>query len=297
MKYVITGGAGHISRPLAEALHKAGHQVTLVGRDEGKLKPLTDLGIKAAIGSVEDAHFLTGAFTGAAAIYLMIPPNFSVSDWRTFQHTVANNYVLAIKANHIKNVVVLSSIGAHMGNGAGPVDGLADLEALLKTVEGLNVKVLRPSYFMYNLFGMIPMMKNMQIMGSNFGGTGEKLALVHTNDIAAVAAEELLALNFTGQSIRYIAGDEKTSNEIATILNQAANTSSIPWVLFSDEQALEGMKESGLPETFATGYTTMGKAIREGKMQEDYWKNRPTLSPTKLVDFAKEFGVAFAANN
>ena len=297
MKYVITGGAGHISRPLAEALHKAGHQVTLVGRDEGKLKPLTDLGIKAAIGSVEDAHFLTGAFAGAAAIYLMIPPNFSVSDWRTFQHTVANNYVLAIKANHIKNVVVLSSIGAHMGNGAGPVDGLADLEALLKTVEGLNVKVLRPSYFMYNLFGMIPMMKNMQIMGSNFGGTGDKLALVHTNDIAAVAAEELLALNFTGQSIRYIAGDEKTSNEIATILNQAANTSSIPWVLFSDEQALEGMKESGLPATFATGYTTMGKAIREGKMQEDYWKNRPTLSPTKLVDFAKEFGVAFAANN
>jgi len=140
-------------------------------------------------------------------------------------------------------------------------------------------------------------MKNMQLMGSNFGGTGDKLALVHTNDIAAVAAEELLALNFTGQSIRYIAGDEKTSNEIATILNQAANTSSIPWVLFSDEQALEGMKESGLPATFATGYTTMGKAIREGKMQEDYWKNRPTLSPTKLVDFAKEFGVAFAANN
>ena len=32
MKYVITGGAGNISKPLAETLLAAGHAVTIIGR-------------------------------------------------------------------------------------------------------------------------------------------------------------------------------------------------------------------------------------------------------------------------
>ncbi|MBC7889986.1 MAG: NAD(P)H-binding protein [Ferruginibacter sp.] len=297
MKYVITGGAGHISRPLAETVLTAGHEVTVIGRAAEKLQPLADKGAKSAIGSVEDGSFLNAAFSGADAVYLMIPPNYSVENWRHYQNTVARNYIAAITSNNIKHVVALSSVGAHMGNGAGPVDGLADFEALLFQLKEVNVKILRPSYFMYNLFGMIPLMKQMNIMGANFGGTGEKLALVHTNDIAAVAAEELLALNFTGHSKRYIAGDERATDEIAQILSAAANTTAVPWVVFSDEESLEGMKQTGLAETFAEGFTTMGKAIREGKMQEDYWVNHPTLSSIKLEEFAKEFAIAFNSSN
>ena len=188
---------------------------------------------------------------------------------------------------------MLSSIGAHMGNGAGPVDGLADYEGLLRELTNVNVKVLRPSYFMYNLFGMIPMINTMQIMGGNFGGTDEKLVLVHTDDIAAAAAEELQALNFKDYSVRYVASDERSTDEIAALLSAAIDQPGIPWVVFSDEQALAGMKQAGLTETMAEAYTTMGNALREGKMQEDYWKNRPTLSPAKLEDFAKAFAAAY----
>ena len=58
MKYVITGGAGNISRPLTEKLLKAGQDVTVISRNAEHLKPLTDLGAKAAIGSVDDLAFL-----------------------------------------------------------------------------------------------------------------------------------------------------------------------------------------------------------------------------------------------
>ena len=293
MKYVITGGAGHISSPLAEQLLSAGHDVTIVGRHAEKLQPLVSKGAKAAVGSVEDAAFVKSAFAGADAVYAMIPPNFVAENFRHYQNTVARNYVDAIVGNTIKNVVVLSSIGAHMGNGAGPVDGLADFEDLLKKQEGINVKFLRPSYFMYNLFSMIPLIKGMNIVGGNFAGGDEKLVLVHTSDIAAAAAEELLALNFSGFSVRYVAGDEKTGAEIATALGNAIGKPGIPWVVFSDEQSLEGMKQAGLKETMAEAYTTMGRALREGKMQEDYWKNRPVLSTIKLDDFVKEFATAF----
>ncbi|MCW3089182.1 MAG: NAD-dependent epimerase/dehydratase family protein [Ferruginibacter sp.] len=296
MKYVITGGAGHIGHPLAQALLNGGHEVIVIGRTPEKLQSLVDAGVKAAIGSIEDESFLAATFTGADAVYLMIPPNYGVENLRHFQNTIARNYVAAITAAKVKYVVVLSSIGAHMKNGAGPVDGLADLEDLLSRLEDVNVKFLRPAYFMYNLFNMIPMIKNMHIMGGNFGGNEEKLVLAHTNDIAEAAVQELSELNFSGHSVRYIASDEKTTNEIAEILSAAANKET-PWVLFSDEQALEGAKQAGFSETLAEAFTTMGKAIREGKMQEDYWKNHPTLSHTKLEDFAKEFEQAFNANN
>ena len=295
MKYVITGGAGHISSPLAEKLLNAGHDVTVVGRSAEKLQSLISKGAKTAIGSLEDAPFVSAAFAGADAVYAMIPPNFAAENFRHYQNTVARNYVDAIISNGIKNVVVLSSIGAHMGNGAGPVDGLADFEDLLKKRNGINVKFLRPSYFMYNLFAMIPMVKGMNIMGSNFGNTDEKLVLVHTSDIAAAAAEELLALNFTGFSVRYIASDEKSVDEIAAMLSAAVGKPGVPWVVFTDEQSLEGMRGAGLPEPMAEAYTTMGKALREGKMQEDYWKNRPVLGAIKLDDFVKEFVAAFNA--
>ncbi len=295
MKYVITGGAGHISSPLTEKLLQAGHQVTVVGRSAEKLQPLVSKGATAAIGSVEDAAFVKSAFEGADAVYAMIPPNFAADNFRHYQNIVARNYVDAIVSNNIKHVVVLSSIGAHMGNGAGPVDGLADFEDLLKKQQELNVKFLRPSYFMYNLFSMIPLIKGMNIVGGNFAGGDEKLVLVHTSDIAAAAAEELLALNFNGFSVRYIAGDEKTGAEIAAALSNAISKPGIPWVVFSDEQSLEGMKQAGLKETMAEAYTTMGRALREGKMQEDYWKNKPVLSKIKLDDFVKEFALAFNA--
>ncbi len=292
MNYVITGSIGHISKPLVEGLAKAGHHVTVITSKAENTAAIDSLGAKAAVGSVEDAAFLTGAFAGADAVYLMIPPKWGVTDYRAHQNGVSDNYLTAITANDIRYVVMLSSIGAHLGTGTGPVDGLYDLEQKLKTVPGLNAKILRPSYFMYNLFGMVGMVKGMGIMGSNFGD--EKVVLVHTSDIAAAALDELARLDFTGQQVRYIASDERTGAEIAQVLGSAVGKPETPWVVFSDDQSKQGMVQAGLSEEMATEYTTMGEALRNGSMQADYWENRPTLGRVKLEDFAKnEFAPAF----
>ena len=294
MKYIITGSLGHISQPLVSDLVKAGHEVDVITSNASRVAAIQALGAKALVGSLEDTAFINDSFKGADAVYLMIPPNFGVTDWRAFQDKISDNYVSAIKANNIKYVVTLSSIGAHMGLGAGPVDGLAYLEQQLKTLPNVAVKNLRPSYFFYNLFSLIPLIKNMNIMGSNFGTTEEKLVLTTTEDIAAAATKELLTLNFTGQTVRYISSDERHPNEIAAVLSAAIGKPGIPWVPFSDEQSLGGMLQAGLPETIAVGYTTMGKAIRDGEMQKDYWENKPTPTGTLTLEaFAKQFAVVY----
>jgi uncharacterized protein YbjT (DUF2867 family) len=295
MNYVITGSIGHISKPIVNALVAANHQVTVLTSKTERVADIESLGATAKVGSVEDAAFITSAFAGADAVYLMIPPKWKTDNWFGYQQTVANNYVNAITANNIKYVVQLSSIGAHMRKGAGPIDGLGYLEEQLLGLQNVNTIALRPSYFFYNLFSQIGLVKQAGIFGANYGGTNEKLILVDTNDIAAVAAEKLLDLSFSGFTTQYIASDEVSTDDIAKVLGEAIGKPGTPWVTFTDEQALQGMLGAGLDAEIANGYATMGAAIRSGAIQEDYWKNRPTLGKYKLADFAKAFAAAYNA--
>ena len=293
MKYVITGSIGNISKPVAEKLIKEGHDVSIISSKADKVQAIQELGAHALTGSVEDASFLATAFNGADAVYLMIPPKWDVTDWMTHQQHVANNYVEAIKKSNVKNVVVLSSVGAHMGTGAGPVDGLAFLESKINELQDMNTVYLRPAYFYFNLYAMIPLIKNAGIMGANQPGD-LKMVLVHPDDIATVATEKLLKLPFKGKEIVYIASDERTWEDINNTLAKSIGKLNIPWVEFTDEQSLSGMLQAGLPETIAKGYTNMGAALRSGEMEADYWNNRPSqLGNIKLEDFAKSFAEAY----
>ncbi len=293
MNYVITGSIGHISKPVVTALVKAGHQVSVITSNQDRVEEIAALGAKALVGSVEDRAFIVSAFSGADAVYLMIPPNWKTTNWLAYQQNVADNYAAAVKENAIKYVVQLSSIGAHLREGAGPIDGLAYLEVQLETLTDVDVKILRPSFFMYNLYGQIGLVKNAHIFGANYGSETEPLVLVDTEDIAKVVAENLLALSFSGITIQYIASDEKTTTEIATELGKAINQPNTPWVVFTDEQSLQGAIGAGFSEEIAKGYVQLGKAIREGGLQEDYFKHKPILGSQKLAAFAQDFAAAY----
>ncbi len=294
MNYVITGSLGHTGKPIVEGLVKAGHTVTVITSKQETAVAINALGAKPAVGSVEDAAFLKDAFAGADAAYLLIPGKWGVSGWRAFQNQIIDNYIAAIKSNDIRFVVLLSSVGAHLSDGVGPVNGLYDAEQKLSAVPGLNSKFLRPSYFMYNLFSMVGLIKSAGIMGSNFGD--DTLILTHTNDIADVALQELSNLDFTGHQVRYIASDERTGAEIARILGKAVGKPETPWVVFTDEQNKQGLLQAGLNEEMASEYNTMGKSLREGRMQADFFDHKPVYGKIKLDEFAQnEFAPAFNA--
>ena len=297
MKYVITGGAGNISKPLAEKLLKAGHEVTVISRNAENIKSLVDLGAKPAIGSVTDTGFLIKTFTGADAVYTMVPPNYATTDMKASIAEVGKNYAEALKAANIKYVVNLSSVGAHLPDGVGPVSGLYRVEQAMNELKDTNIKHLRPTYFFANFLGNVGMIKNMNIIGGNFGGADFKMLLTDPSDIAQVAFEELSNLNFTGHSFQYIGSDERSTEDIAKIIGNAVGKPQLPWVTFTDEQAYGGMMQAGLPENVAKNYAEMGHAMQDGSMFEDYWKHHPgKLGKTKLEDFAKTFAAVYNSN-
>ncbi|MEO5682012.1 MAG: NmrA family NAD(P)-binding protein [Chitinophagaceae bacterium] len=294
MKYVITGSTGHISKPIITALVKAGHEVTVITSKADREKEIASLGATAAVGAVEDVVFLTKAFSGAKAVYTMVPPTYTPSDWKAHIGQVGKNYAEAIKSNGIKYVVNLSSVGAHMAEGCGPVSGLHRVETALNGLTGVHIKHLRPAYFYYNLLNNINLIKNAGIIGSNFGMSDKKFTLADPSDIAAAAITHLLNLDFTGQSVQYVISDEVSTDEIATVLGNAINKPELKWITFTDEQALQGALEAGLPEELAKNYTEMGHAVQTGEMGADYWKNHvPVAGKVKLADFAKTFAAAY----
>lgn len=293
MNYIITGSLGNISKPLTAQLTEAGHRVTVITSDPSKKSAIEDLGAEAATGSVTDIDFLAKTFAGADAVYLMVPNNFAAPSILEHQKAVSDSYVAALKAAGVKRVVLLSSIGAHLRQGAGPIDGLGYLEEALSKLD-LHVKILRPSYFFYNLHAMGNLVRHAGIMGSNFGGTEDKIALTHTSDIANVAAKHLLAADFEGQTVEYIVSDERTSADIARVLGTSVGKPETPWILFSDEDALNGMIQGGLSEDMAMRYMEMGRAFREGRATEDYVLHKPAFGKVKLEDFAAEFKAVYA---
>ena len=297
MKITITGSLGHISKPLTHHLVQQGHTVTVISSKAERQKEIEAIGAKAAIGTMEDAAFLTTAFTGADVVYVME----TLGEGAFFNHNlnvmeaiirIGHNYKQAIQNSGVKRVVHLSSIGAHTNKGNGLLAFHYEVEKILNQLPAeVAIKFMRPVGFYYNMFAFIPTIKAQDVIVSNYGGD-EKEPWVSPLDIAAVIAEEI-EKPFEGRSIRYIASDEVSPNEVAVILGQAIGKPDLKWVEVSDEQMLNGAVSAGMNPQTAKGFVDMNASRRSSVLYEDYNRNKPVLSNIKLKDFAKEFAAVY----
>ena len=292
--YVITGATGNTGKRIAKALLALGKQVKVISRKAEHLTELVSLGAIAEVGDIENVDFLKKAFEGAHSAYIMIPPRWDIADWRTYQDEVSKSYVTALEGSSIEQVVMLSSIGAHLEHGAGPVSGLYPLEQGLKTIKGLSSIALRAGYFFENLNGSIGMFKHAGINGSNVRGN-IKIGMVHTSDIAAKAVESFLNFNFVGHKHVFVSTVDLNMQETTEQINAALGTQ-LPYITFSNADALKGMLDAGLPPTIANGYVEMYESVNSGKFNEGYHGATKTASPTTLKTFLEtEFKQAYNA--
>ncbi len=294
MKIVVTGSLGNVSKPLAQKLVKAAHEVVVISSKAEKVKAIEEIGAKAAIGSLEDVNFLTQQFAGADAVYAMVPPTMSALDWKGHIEKIGSNLAQAIQAAGVKNVVLLSSVGANLPDGCGPVSGLYRVEQIFNKLKDVNLVYIRAGFFYNNLFANLNLIKNAGIIGSNYQADKQML-LVDPADIATAAYEQLNTLSFTGHSVVYVVSDLRTNAEVAKQLGSAIGKSDLPWVEFKDEDSLGGMIGAGVPQEMAKNYVEMGTAVRSGKLFDDFYlQGKPLVGKTKLEDFAKVFAAVYS---
>ncbi len=61
---------------------------------------------------MKDDGFLTGAFSGAAAVFTMVPPHYKAVDFRAYQNETGANIARVLQHSGVRYVVNLSSQGA-----------------------------------------------------------------------------------------------------------------------------------------------------------------------------------------
>lgn len=297
MKITLTGSLGNIGRPLTQDLVTKGHEVTVISSNADRQQEIESLGAKAAIGTMTDVDFLTETFTGADIVYVMETLGrgaFNDPDLDVIAEItrIGGIYKEAIERSGVKKIVHLSSIGGHLAENNGLLKFHYNVEQILGQLPAdVAIKFMRPVGFYTNIFAFIGPIKQHGAIFANYGGDN-KMPWVSPVDIAAVIAEEM-DKPFEGRTVRYIASDEVSTNELAHILGEAIGKPDLQWVVIPDEQMLQGLLSSGMNKKTAEGYVEMMSQKNRAALYEDYAQHRPVLGNLKLKEFAKTFAVAY----
>ncbi len=258
--YVIVGASGNTGSIIANSLLAEGRKVRAVGRDAGRLQRFVRQGAGAFTATLSDAAALTKAFRGARAAYLMLPPAKS----REEQERDSDGIAKAVKESGLRYAVHLSSYGARVPEGTGPVSGLHSSEQKLNAIGGLNVLHLRAAYFMENNLAAIGMIHGMGVFG-NALLPHLKLPMAATRDVGDYAAQRLLHLDFSGRQTRELLGQRDLSiTEATAVIARGIGKPDLRYEQFPYDQVQQALTQLGVPPKGAELYIEMYKAINAG---------------------------------
>ena len=291
---VVMGASGYTGRVAAETLLARGEKVRVLGRDAGRLAPLVARGAEAMTGEASDAAFLARAFAGTEAAYTLLPPDPVAPDFRAVQDRVGEATAQALRQAGVRRVVFLSSVGADLPSGTGPIAGLHAQEERLRSLGG-DVLVLRPGFFFENLYANLPLVRH---QGMNGGALAPdvKMAMIATQDIGVAAGKALAARDWKGIEVRNLLGPRDLDMAEATaILGRAIGKPGLAYVQFPYEAFAGALVQAGLSADVARLYAEMARAFNEGRIRPVGGRTPASTTSTTLEAFAPHLAAAYAA--
>jgi uncharacterized protein YbjT (DUF2867 family) len=290
---VVTGASGHIGGRLAEILLAGHRRVRVVARQEERLGALGERGAEVLAGSLHDTSFTRRAFAGAQAAFTMLPPILAAADLRGEQNRVSEAIAYGLREARVRHVVNLSSVGAEVPYGTGPIAGLHDHEERLDQLPEANILHLRPTFFMEN---HLHALGAIAAQGVYPGTLRADLALpmIATIDIAREAARLLSGIEFEDKATAELLGPrEYTMPQAAHILGAAIGRPDLPYVQVTDEQAHPAMVAQGMPSHMADAMLEMYRAFNAGKIRPAEPRLPENTTPTTLEEWSAHFAAAF----
>ncbi len=156
--YVVAGATGKTGSVVVETLLGHGKAVRVLVRDAAKGEPFKARGAEVVVAELQDGPALTAALSGAAGAYLLLPQNMTATTPIEDNAALTATLATAVRESKIPHVVLLSSIGAHLPDGTGPIQTLHHAEKELAAT-GTALTALRAAYFHENWgtsLGMLP---------------------------------------------------------------------------------------------------------------------------------------------
>lgn len=188
----VFGSTGNTGAVVAKSLLAKGKAVRVVARNEEKVRGLVEAGATFFRGDVLDAASVNAALAGAEGAYLLIPPDATAEDFIGRGKRIIKNYVDGLTAHKTKHATLLSSIGAQLSSGTGPIVTVHHAETAFRALGGTAFTFVRAAYFMENLLAYAHPMKADGVLPVFGGGEAYPFSMIATQDIGTTAAGALL---------------------------------------------------------------------------------------------------------
>jgi len=258
--YVIAGVSGRVGSVAANQLLEQGKQVKVIVRDAKKGEAWSKRGAGVAVGELQDRAFLTGALKGATGFFTLLPQKYDVPDFFAFQKETANEIAAAVKNSGMPHVVVLSSLGADLEAGTGPIKGLHYLEnALRKT--GTKLTAIRASYFQENVGNFLVPVRQAGFFPSLLD-PDYPFPQVATVDIGKLVAESLLSPPAKSEVVDLLGplySQRQVAEKLGKALGKPVNVVAVP-----REGWVPGLMQGGFSKNLAELYAEMSDAFANG---------------------------------
>jgi uncharacterized protein YbjT (DUF2867 family) len=108
----VMGATGRIGGEITRQLLARGERVRALGRSESRLAELASMGATTLTGDALDPEYLGRAFSGAEAVFTLLPYDPAAPNYHAQQDRLGEAVVAAIRASGVRHVVALSSVGA-----------------------------------------------------------------------------------------------------------------------------------------------------------------------------------------
>lgn len=290
--FVLLGSNGQITSQLARLLLRSGQRVRVAGRNAQSLGALAAAGAELAVGDAADAGFLERAFSGATAVYTMTPPSYEAARMRAAQDRIGEAVASALRRAAVPRVVNLSSIGAELAQGTGPIEGLHAQEQRLAAIPGIDLLHLRPGSFMENLLPVAAAVAAAGVL-PGMEAPDAAIPMVATRDVAAVAARELASPQYRGVLLLH-APRHVTMREAAAALGAAIGRPDLPYVQSPPPEARALLRSHGFSADAAEQMEALARWLSTSPLASAS-AGPVAVQPTTIEVFAREtFAPAFA---
>jgi uncharacterized protein YbjT (DUF2867 family) len=285
---LVTGATGSTGREVVKELMAAGARMRILVRNPDRAVALDGPGVEIAQGDLARPDTLPAALRGVDTVLVLTAPDPA-------QVELQGNLVEAAGRAGVRRIVKISAIGAAVDSPVRVGRWHAQTEKQIES-SGLAFTHLRPSFFMQNVLVFAPAIAAHGV----FQAPAEdgRLAMIHVQDVAAVAARALLEDRHAGQTYTLSGPEALSYHDVASRLS-AATGRPVAYASVAPEQFRSRLLESGTPEWYAEMLLELYAIIRAGHaaLVTDTVEKVTGRPPLRFDDFARESAHVFAGNH
>jgi uncharacterized protein YbjT (DUF2867 family) len=258
---VIAGATGRVGSAAASALLAAGADTRVLVRDPVRGAGWAARGADVVVADLTDRAALAAALTDADGLFALLPFDLTAPDLDAHARTLTAAVAGAVRDSGLRHVVALSSGGADLPAGTGPIVGLHHLEEALRATAAV-VTAVRPGHFQEKVADVVHLARDAGVYPVLAGSADTPHPLVATRDVGAVVARALLDPPGRDQVLDVL-GPVATEREVAAVL-AAALRRELEVVTVPEPAWADALVDAGLPRHAAEAVAELYRADDRG---------------------------------